>query len=95
MSLRLATENESGCTAEPRGSFSASVSRLTVRPAGSDSDAQHVHNVLLQIWEEVEAIITEASAEDTLPLNTLKGLYIPLEGIRLHLVEHAGDTLLD
>jgi hypothetical protein len=50
--------------------------------------------VLSQLWEEEQSVVAETSAEHTLPLVSLKGLYIPLEGIAMHLVKDAGDALL-
>jgi hypothetical protein len=51
--------------------------------------------VLFRVGEKDNPIITEASAENTLSLLALKGFHVSLEGVGLHLVKRAGDTLLN
>ena len=51
--------------------------------------------MLFRVWEKEDSIVAEASAKHTLPLLALKGLHVPLEGVGLHLVKRAGDTLLN
>ncbi len=66
---------------------------LSIRLPGPDGYAQDADNVLFQIWKKEDSIVAEASAEHTLPLLALKGLHVPLEGVGLHLVKRASDTL--
>ena len=51
--------------------------------------------MMFRVWEKEDSIVAEASAEHTLPLIALKGLHVPLEGVGLHLVKRASETLLN
>ena len=69
--------------------------RLSVRFPGSDGYAQDAHNELFRVWEKEDSIVAEASAEHALPLIALEGPHVSLKWVGLHLVERAGDTLLN
>lgn len=47
------------------------------------------------VRDKENAVVAQASTEDTLPLLTLEGFHVPLEGVALHLVKYAGDALLN
>ena len=51
--------------------------------------------MLSLIWKEEKPIVTEASAEHTLPLIPPEGSHVSLERVVLHLLEHACDSLLN
>ena len=51
--------------------------------------------MLSPVRDKENAVVAQASTEHALPLITPEGLHVPLEGVALHLVKHAGDALLN
>jgi len=68
---------------------------LAVRFTGTQKDANDVHGSFFAVSREEEAVVAEAPAENLLPLVTLEGLHVALEGIGFHLGENPCDAFLN